>query len=315
MLRKVYFIDTVHEVLAERLTKFGFQCVDATNVPLDEMISYVKDAFGLVIRSKFTLNEENITQLTELQFVARSGSGLENIDVNYCASKGIQLFNSPEGNRNAVAEQALGMLLSLLNKIPKANAEIRNGVWDREGNRGEELDGKTIGIIGFGHNGGAFARKLHGFEVKVMAYDRYKQGFGDHFVQECTLEAIQEQADIISFHIPQNEETIHFLNESFIQNCSKPFYLLNLSRGRIVQTSALVKALKEGKIKGACLDVLEYEKTSFESFFDGELPEDFSYLMRATNVLLSPHVGGWTKESYFKLSNVLADKIIDFYSV
>jgi D-3-phosphoglycerate dehydrogenase len=148
-----------------------------------------------------------------------------------------------------------------------------------------------------------------------MAYDRYKQGFGDHFVQECTLEAIQEQADIISFHIPQNEETIHFLNESFIQNCSKPFYLLNLSRGRIVQTSALVKALKEGKIKGACLDVLEYEKTSFESFFDGELPEDFSYLMQATNVLLSPHVGGWTKESYFKLSNVLADKIIDFYSV
>jgi D-3-phosphoglycerate dehydrogenase len=207
------------------------------------------------------------------------------------------------------------MLLSLLNKIPKANAEIRNGVWDREGNRGEELDGKTIGIIGFGHNGGAFARKLRGFEVKVMAYDRYKRGFGDHFVQECTLEAIQEQADIISFHIPQNEETIHFLNESFIQNCSKPFYLLNLSRGRIVQTSALVKALKEGKIKGACLDVLEYEKTSFESFIDGELPEDFSYLMQATNVLLSPHVGGWTKESYFKLSNVLADKIIDFYSV
>lgn len=314
MQRKVYFIDSVHEVLAERLTKFGFTCVDATKVPLEEILAFVKDAFGLVIRSKFTINQEKITQIPDLQFVARSGSGLENIDVPFCEKEGIQLFNSPEGNRNAVAEHALGMLLALLNNIPKANTEIRSGIWDREGNRGEELDGKTIGIIGYGNNGAAFAKKLQGFDVKVMAYDRYKQGFGTHFVQECTLEAIQEQADVISFHIPQNPETIHFLNEKFIQNCQKSFYLLNLSRGKIVKTAALVSAMKANKIKGACLDVLEYEKNSFESFFETEHPDDFTYLLNSGNVLLSPHVGGWTRQSYFKLSNVLADKIIDFYT-
>lgn len=314
MQRKVYFIDSVHHILEERLTKFGFTCIDATQVPSEEILHYVKDAFGLVIRSKFTINQEKISQILDLQFVARSGSGLENIDVTYCESKGIQLFNSPEGNRNAVAEHALGSLLALLNKIPKANTEIRAGIWDRESNRGEELDGKTVGIIGFGNNGAAFAKKLQGFDVKVMAYDRYKQGFGTHFVQECTLEAIQEQADVISFHVPQNTETIYFLNESFIQKCQKPFYLLNLSRGKIVKTAALVSALKSNQIKGACLDVLEYEKTSFESFFEAEHPEDFKYLLDSANVILSPHVGGWTTQSYFKLSNVLADKIIDYYT-
>lgn len=314
MERKVYFIDSVHEVLEERLTKFGFNCIDATNIPTEKIVVFVQDAFGLVIRSKFTINEEKITQIPGLQFVARSGSGLENIDVAFCERKGIRLFNSPEGNRNAVAEQALGMLLALLNNIPKANAEIRAGIWDREGNRGEELDGKTIGIIGFGNNGAAFAKKLQGFDVKVMAYDRYKQGFGTHFVQECTLEAIQEQADVISFHVPQNAETIYYLNETFIQKCQKSFYLLNLSRGKIVETSALVRGLHEKKIKGACLDVLEYEQSSFESFFETVHPVDLRQLLNSDKVLLSPHVGGWTTQSYFKLSNVLADKIIDYYT-
>jgi D-3-phosphoglycerate dehydrogenase len=224
------------------------------------------------------------------------------------------LFNSPEGNRNAVAEHGLGMLLSLLNNIAKSNQEIRLGIWDRQGNRGEELDGKTVGIIGFGNNGAAFAKKLRGFDVKVMAYDKYKTGFGDHFVHECTLQAIQEQADVISFHIPQNRETVHFFNDDFMSKCLKNSYIMNLSRGKIVDTATLVKGLKTGKIKGVCLDVVEYEKSSFESFFDQEHSEDFRFLLESEKALLTPHIAGWTTESYFKLSNVLADKIITHFS-
>jgi D-3-phosphoglycerate dehydrogenase len=314
MRGKVYFIDTVHSILEERLTSFGYQCVDLTKTPSMELLPLIMDAKGLVIRSRITLSTEYISQLLDLQFIARSGSGLENIDITYCNDHNIQLFNSPEGNRNAVAEHALGMLLSLLNKIVKSNKEIRLGIWDREGNRGEELDGKTVGIIGYGNNGAAFAKKLRGFDVKVMAYDKYKTGFGDHFVQECTLQAIQVQADIISFHIPQNKETIHFFNDEFLEKCVKSCYLLNLSRGKIVDTKSLVKGLKSGKIRGACLDVLEYEKSSFESFFEQEHSDEFRYLLESENVLLSPHIAGWTTESYFKLSNVLADKIIGHFS-
>jgi len=314
MKGKVYFIDSVHPILEQRLTQFGFECIDVTKVPSDQLVEKVIDAVGLVIRSRISLNRSFVSQLVDLQFIARSGSGLENIDIQFCLERNIALFNSPEGNRNAVAEHALGMLLGLLNHIPKSNKEIRLGIWDREGNRGEELDGKTIGIIGYGNNGAAFAKKLRGFDVKVMAFDKYKSGYGDHFVQECTLSALQDQADIISFHVPQNKETVHFFNETFLDSCHKNVYLLNLSRGKIVETSALVTGLKSGKIKGACLDVLEYEKSSFESFFDQEHSADFHYLLQSDQVLLSPHVGGWTTESYFKLSNVLADKITQYFS-
>lgn len=314
MKGEVYFIDTVHPVLEERLTQFGFTCIDLTKVANSELLPRMLNAVGIVIRSRITLSKESIEQLPHLQFIARSGSGLENIDVSACEEKGIHLFNSPEGNRNAVAEHALGMLLSMFNHIAISNQEIRRGIWDREGNRGLELDGKTIGVIGFGNNGAAFAKKLSGFDVKLMAFDKYKTGFGDRFVQECTLEAILDQADVISFHIPQNKETIHFLNESFLERCSKPIYLVNASRGKIVDTKALVNGLKSGKIKGACLDVLEHERSSFESFFEQELSEELSYLLSAKNVLLSPHVAGWTTESYFKLSNVLAEKIVAYYS-
>ena len=314
MKGKVYFIDSVHPILEERLTLFGYDCIDLTKTPTKDLVSNILDARGLVIRSRITLSSEILSQTPDLQFIARSGSGLENIDTSFCKEKNIQCFNSPEGNRNAVAEHALGMLLSLFNNIVKSNQEIRLGIWDREGNRGEELDGKTVGIIGYGNNGAAFAKKLRGFDVKVMAYDKYKTGFGDHFVQECTLQAIQEQADVISFHIPQNKETVHFFNDEFLLNCHKSIFLLNLSRGKIVDTSALIKGLKSNKIKGACLDVLEYEKSSFESFFDQDHSEDFRYLLESDKVLLSPHIAGWTIESYFKLSNVLADKIIAHFS-
>lgn len=314
MKGEVYFIDTVHPVLEERLTKFGFTCVDLTKVASSELLPIMLNAVGIVIRSRITLSKETIAQLPYLQFIARSGSGLENIDVAACEEKGIHLFNSPEGNRNAVAEHALGMLLSLFNHISISNQEIRRGVWNREGNRGLELDGKTVGIIGFGNNGAAFAKKLSGFDVKLMVYDKYKTGFGDHFVQECTLEAILDQADVISFHIPQNKETVHFFNDSFLDRCRKPIYLINVSRGKLVDSCSLVNGLKTGKIKGACLDVLEFERSSFESFFEQETSKELSYLLSSKNVLLSPHVAGWTTESYFKLSNVLAEKIVAYYS-
>jgi len=313
-MRKVLFIDTVHPILHERLVKAGFECIIGIKFSLEEVQAVLPKTFGLVIRSRFTLNAEFLANANQLKFIARSGSGLENIEQNYCKEKGITLFNSPEGNRNAVAEHALGMLLVLLNKLHIADLQIRNGVWNREANRGEELDGKTVGIIGYGNNGAAFAKKLRGFDVKVMVYDKYKTGFGDHFVQECTFEAIKEQADVVSFHIPQNKETKYWANEDFFNSFVKPILLLNLSRGKIVNTKDLVSALKSGKVRGAGLDVLEFETKSFESFFEQHLPEEFQYLIAAENVVLTPHVGGWTTESYFKLSDVLADKILEWES-
>ena len=310
---KVFFIDKVHPVLQERLVRNGFDCIDATHFSMDDLLQRKNEVQGIVIRARFFLNTEFLSNFPNLSFIARSGSGLENIDAAYCKAHHIQLFNSPEGNRNAVAEHALGMLLALMNKLCKANEQINRGIWKREENRGEELDGKTVGIIGYGNNGAAFAKKLRGFDVKVLAYDKFKQGFGDAFVQESTLEAIFNTADVLSLHIPQNKETVAFVNEAFINSFKKPFYLLNLSRGKIVHTESLIKALESNKIKAAGLDVLEYESKDFESIFANQLPAAFQYLLDSDRVLLSPHVGGWTKESYFKLSDVLADKIISFY--
>jgi D-3-phosphoglycerate dehydrogenase len=261
------------------------------------------------------MNEEFLQFAPHLKFIARSGAGMENIDERYCKKRGIVLFNAPEGNRNAVGEHALGMLLALLNKLHTADRDVRQGKWDRDGNRGLELDGKTVGIIGYGNNGSAFAKKLRGFDVKLMAYDKYKKNFGDRFVMECTFNAILKNADVISFHIPQNNETLFMANDQFFAKLHKPIFLLNLSRGKIVETAALAKAMEAGKVLGAGLDVLEYEKTSFESFFEQEIPADFSYLLNSDKVILSPHVGGWTEESYFKLSDVLADKIIEHFGL
>ena len=306
----VLFLDEVHEILAKRLTDAGHTCIHAEEKSLEECLQLIKTADGVVIRSRFPMDETFLKNADQLKFIARSGAGMENIDVPYCEERGIILYNSPEGNRNAVAEHALGMLLSLMNKLNSADQEVRKGKWDREGNRGIELDGKTVGIIGYGNNGKAFAKKLRGFDVNVLAYDKYKQSFGSDFVKECTLEAILDQADVISFHIPQNKETLFFANEEFFSKIAKPIFLLNLSRGKIVETEALVKAIENGKVLGAGLDVLEYEKASFESFFEQELPLPFQYLLNSPKVILTPHVGGWTNESYFKLSNVLADKIL-----
>lgn len=305
---KVAFLDTVHEVLEDGLTSLGHECVDLTTVSKDKIEQIISDFDGLVVRSRFPIDADFLSKCSSLKFICRSGAGMENIDVPFCEKRGIQLFNAPEGNRNAVAEHALGMLLALFNKLHTADAEVRSGKWDREGNRGVELDGKTVGIIGYGNNGSAFARKLRGFEVEVLAYDKYKSGFGNEFVKEVSLEEIQERADVLSLHIPQNEETRWMIDEAFIQKMSKPFYLINLSRGKIVRTADLLSAIREGQIPGACLDVLEFEKASFENMFDGNMPKEFSELLKSDKVILSPHVGGWTHESYKKLSQVLLDK-------
>jgi D-3-phosphoglycerate dehydrogenase len=308
--RLVIFIDSVHPILEQRLTHAGFVCQRHFKTSFEELVEMLPHAYGLVLRSRFTIDAAFLAHCPQLRFIARSGSGLENIDKQACEFKQIRLYNSPEGNRNAVAEHALGMLLNLLNKLNKADKEVRSGIWNREQNRGEELDGKTVGIIGYGNNGAAFAKKLRGFDVKVLAFDKYKTGFGDHFVQECTLEAIQQQADILSFHIPQNKETKYLFNQEFLKQMHKPFYLLNLSRGKIVETEVLIRGLQLGQIKGAGLDVLEYEQKSFEAFFDRQMPPAFQALIQQENVVLTPHVGGWTTESYVKLSSVLADKIL-----
>lgn len=310
---KVVFIDTVHPVLAERLTYAGFICLDVSKNSRSEVEEILVDATGIVIRSRFTMDESILKHAPNLAFIARSGAGMENIDVNFCESRNIQLFNAPEGNRNAVGEHALGMLLSLMNKLHSADREVRNGLWRREENRGIELDGKTVAIIGYGNNGAAFAKKLRGFDVRVLAFDKYKTGFSSEFVEESDMDTIYKEADVVSFHIPQNEETLFLVNDFYLSSFHKPIFLLNLSRGKIVQTSSLVNGLKTGKIYGAGLDVLEYEKTSFESFFENNMPDLFRELLSFENVILSPHVGGWTHESYFLLSNVLADKILNFY--
>lgn len=317
-MKRVAFLDTVHEVLQQGLEKAGWECVDLTQADLGVIEDQIGTFHGIVIRSRFPMNEVFLSKATSLEFIARSGAGMENIDVPYCEKRGIVLVNAPEGNRNAVAEHALGMLLSLMNNLNRCDAEVRKGVWLREENKGIELDGKTVAIIGYGNNGTAFAKKLRGFDIRLLVYDKYKTGFGDDFVIESDWETIFRHADVISFHIPQNQETLWLVNDELLGKFSKPIYLINLSRGKIVRTASLVNAIETGKILGACLDVLEYEKSSFENMVEddfSELPAPFQYILRSEKVILSPHVGGWTHESYFKLSKVLLDKLVAYYGL
>lgn len=309
----VLFLDVVHPILEQRLTDKGYRCIDGTQLSREGAMSQLKDIQGIVIRSRIKMDEAFLSSANDLKFIARSGAGMENIDEDYCQKNSIELFNAPEGNRNAVAEHALGMLLALFNRVVIADREIRNGKWRREENRGVELEGKTVGIIGFGNNGSQFAKKLTGFDCDVIAYDKYKTGFSSDTAEEVSLEQIFERSDVVSFHIPQNEETIGMGSKAFFDKFKKPIYVINLARGKVIETSALVEAMKNDQVIGACLDVLEYEKSSFESFFEQELPEDFQYLLKSDRVILSPHVGGWTHESYFKLSDVLADKILNHF--
>lgn len=306
---KVIFIDSVHTILQTELEADGWQCDWKTDCSLDEIKAVISEYTGMVIRSKFRVDREILDLATQLKFIARSGSGLENIDMDYAQSKGIQVFNSPEGNRDAVGEQALGMLLSLFQKLNQADQSVRNGIWDREGHRGIELKGKTVGIIGYGQMGSAFAQRLQGFECNVLAFDKYASGENDFGVTPVSLSTLQEQSDVISFHVPLTTETHYYFDTRFLQNCKRPIYLINTSRGKVVQTEAVAQGLSNGKVLGACLDVLEYESSAFEDVFKGTPPQAFQELIRSDQVVLSPHVAGWTVESYKKLSLFLLEKI------
>ena len=306
---KVLFIDTVHQVLQEKLEAIGHSCIDGTALDREQLRGAISDVDGLVIRSRIEMNEDLLKEASKLSFIARSGAGMENIDVEYCQKRNIELFNAPEGNRDAVGEQLLGMLLSLFNRLHIIRDEIKEDKWLREPNRGTELMGKTIGIIGYGNNGSAFAKKLSGFGCRILAYDKYKKDFTNSYVRESKLEYIHERANILSFHVPLTEETHYYFDQEFLDSMAKPFYLLNACRGQVVKTSTLVSGLKNGKVLGACLDVLEYEKFSFEDFMLQPPPDDLRYLVNSDKVILSPHIAGWTHASYYKLSEVLWKKI------
>ncbi|MBL57962.1 MAG: hydroxyacid dehydrogenase [Flavobacteriales bacterium] len=305
---KVIFVDAVHNVLWKRLSELGWECVDRTKDSAETIKSELHVYSGIVIRSKFKLDASLLEQLPKLQFIARSGSGLEHIDTDYAKKNNIHVFSSPEGNRDALAEHAMGMLLMLLNNLKKADTEVREGFWLRAENRGFELKGKTIGLIGYGKMAQALSKRLKGFEVNTIAYDKFKTGFSNHLVTEVSKEDLQRKADIISVHTNFLPENKYIINEEFIKGCKKDFILINTARGFNVHTLHLIDALKSGKIKGACLDVLEYESVSFENVYSKQ-GKALERLKQFKNVILSPHIAGWSHESYFKLSNVLADKI------
>ena len=264
----------------------------------------MRDYDGIAVRTKFRIDQELLDAAPQLRFVARAGAGLDNIDVKYAAQQNISLINAPEGNCDAVGEHAVGMLLALMNNFRKADAEIRNGIWDREGNRGYELKGKTVGIIGYGFMGQSFARKLSGFEVNVIAYDKYKTGYSDAYAQEVSMEEIVRRCDVLSFHIPLTAETRQMVDEEYLFHFRKPIFLLNTARGEILNTKALLAAVKDQKILGAGLDVLEVEK--FPALAEQDWYKDLS---DCNQVILTPHVGGWTFDSYRKISEVLAEKL------
>jgi len=308
-MKKVLFLDTVHQVLEERLIALGFHCEHDYSSTKHEIEKKIEDYFGVVIRSRFPLDRSFLNKANNLKFIARSGAGLENINFTYAKEKGVSVFNSPEGNMDAVGEHAIGMLLMLFNQLKKGDQEVRKGIWDREGNRGLELSGKTFGIVGYGNMGSALAKKLQGFGCNVIAYDKYKKNFSNSIVKEVDLPTIFKETDILSIHLPLSKETHHYVNRKFINQFKKPIYIINTARGNNVCLTDLVEALKNNNVLGACLDVLEYETKSFETINSDKLPADFQYLASAENVILSPHVAGWTKESYKKLSGFLADKI------
>jgi len=311
MAFKVLFIDSNHPILHETLERAGIQCDLNYRWTLEEIEQHLPEYDGIVIRSRIKLGKDLIDKGTKLKFIARAGAGMENIDVAYAESKGIRCLHSPEGNKDAVAEHALGMLLSLFNNLCRANREVRDKKWIREGNRGIELMGKTVGIIGYGNMGRAFAQRLSGFGVKVIAYDKYKSGFSDACVTECTLQQLQQQADVVSLHLPLTPETHYFANDAFFLAFHKNIYLLNTARGKVLNTPDLLKNITSGKILGACLDVLEYESGSFEDLDKANLPVAFQQLLESDKVMLSPHIAGWTQESNVKIAEVLAGKIVE----
>lgn len=304
MNKKILIADHLHPSFKTEVEKLGYFCDDLPLISRAETLKILNNYLGIVIRTKFQIDREVIDAGSNLKFIARAGAGMDNVDEAYANSKGIICFNAPEGNRDAVAEHVIAMLLSLLNNLKKADIEVRNGVWDREGNRGWELKGKTLAIIGYGNTGKALAKKLLGFEVKVIAYDKYKTGFSDQFAEEVSMEQVVKQADILSFHIPLTIETKRLFNDEYLFHFKKPIIVLNAARGEVIDTRTVLNGIRTGKISAAGLDVLEVEK--FPQLAEQQW---FDELKACPNLILSPHVAGWTHESYRKISEVLAEKL------
>nr|WP_294942342.1 2-hydroxyacid dehydrogenase [uncultured Mucilaginibacter sp.] len=305
MKNNILIVDDIHPIFMQRVESAGYVCDYQPAIKTEEAVNILNLYDGLVIRSKFRVDNAVIDAAPNLRFICRAGAGMDNIDEEYAIKRNIKLINAPEGNSDAVGEHAIGLLLSLMNNINIADAQIRTGSWQREANRGHELKGKTIGIIGYGHMGQSFARKLSGFQVGVLAYDKYKTGFSDKYAREVSMEEIVKHSDVLSLHIPLTRETNGLVDDEFLFHFKKPIFLINTSRGKVVKTSAVLNAIKQNKIIGAGLDVLEAEK--FPAL--GEQPW-FDELRHSGKVILSPHVAGWTFDSYRKISEVMAEKLV-----
>lgn len=315
---KILQLDQNHPLISEQLTAKGFVVEEDYSSNYDEILEKIADYQGIIIRSRIPLDPNFLTKASHLKFIARVGAGMENIDVETATKLGIKLINSPEGNRDSVAEHVVGMLLILMNRLFIASNEVKNGIWKREENRGDELLGKTFGIMGYGNMGKATAKRLSGFGVEVIFYDILPD-LSDEFATQVSLEELQKRSDVLSLHIPLTSETHYLIDENFISKMNKNFYFINTARGKNVKTKALVEAIKFGKILGACLDVLEYEKSSFEnldtstSLSTGE-NQDLKFLLDSEKVIVTPHIAGWTSQSKIKLAQVIVDKIFQYFS-
>jgi D-3-phosphoglycerate dehydrogenase len=304
MKGKILIVDDLHPVFKERATAMGYEVYDEPLITRAQTLATIADYVGIAVRTKFKIDQELMEAAPNLKFIARAGAGLDNIDVAFAKQRNITLLNAPEGNMDAVGEHAVGLLLSLMNNFRNADVEVRNGIWDREGNRGYELKGRTVGIIGYGFMGKSFAKKLSGFGVNVIAYDKYKTGFSDAYAKEVSMEEIVKQSDVLSLHVPLTNETKQMVDEEYLLHFRKPIFFINTARGEIVNTKAVLSAVKNNKIIAAGLDVLEVER--FPALGSQDWYND---LKSSGRVILTPHVGGWTFESYRKISEVLADKL------
>jgi phosphoglycerate dehydrogenase len=306
---KILLLDKNHPLITEQLSEKGFVLEEDFSSSYEQVLEKIHLYEGVIIRSRIPLDAHFLEKAKNLKFIARVGAGMENIDIAKAQELGIKLINSPEGNKDAVAEHVIGTLLVLMNRLFISSDEVKKGIWLREENRGEEILGKTFGIIGYGNMGKAVTKRLSGFGCKTIFYD-IKPNLSDEFATQVSLQELQENADILSLHTPLTEDTLYMINEEFISKMKKNFYFINTARGKNLKTSALVNALKSGKIKGACLDVLEYEKTSFENLETKN--EDLEYLLNSEKAIITPHIAGWTHESKIKLAQVIVDKILAF---